>query len=470
MPTVPSPGAAPPAVEPQVDAASRLKPKILFRLADWQYLERSIHRLLAAWGRHFADWDDKSALHRHVWDQAECVRRLRERIAEFVGGRPDAPVSPRLEALGNTVLLAPRFEDAVDGIYALLTHALVKSYLDYVHRAHPVHDAPTLAMLHEICTIKEEHRLWYHGYRRRHPHTTDPAYVAAVEAALADCGDLQQPLPTGHEPARPVGAATEFRLPRFSVRNLPWKPPHEIKPYIRADFHTSIETRRLFWAIGYMLEKNLPDDQLRWIYWGHAMPWEFHRDISRHLWDESRHGDSGRSRLADFGIDVAEVGFPPYTSTADQSGPTLDPGPGEPLSPRDLYEEVFSIGMIAETGFFETKNEAYADFKAGGDMESAEMMLFDVIDETTHVQYAHRWLPVLAEQAGVDNGDYKQRSARERAELQTRSIAQTAEARTLPRDPAVPAFAFYQELLARIRARKPLSNADTCPPRHHLPM
>jgi hypothetical protein len=83
-----------------------------------------------------------------------------------------------------------------------------------------------------------------------------------------------------------------------------------------------------------------------------------------------------------------------------------------------MYDAVFFIGMIAETGHFVVKRQAYDDFLEGGDLESAEMMLFDIIDETTHVQYAHKWLPLLAERAGVDDAGYKERAAKMRKEAQ----------------------------------------------------
>jgi hypothetical protein len=455
----------------QIEASTKTKPKTLFLLGDWQYVERSLHRLMAAWGRYFPDWEDKCSLHRHVWEQSECVRRLRQRMEEFVGGKPDAAVSAKLERLANTVLLAPSFQDAVDGIYAHLTHALVKSYLEYIHHAHSVHDAPTIAMLHEICTMKEQHRLWFHDFRRRHPHTTDAAYVAVINREVESCGRLTAGLPIEGEPAKPCGVATDFRLPRSSARTPHWKPKHDIALYVRQDFETSIETRRLWWAYAYMLEMNLPDDQLRWIYWGHFMPWAWHQDISRHLWDESRHGDSGYSRLKDFGISMDEVGFPPYQKLGDPEGGIIDLGPDEPLTAKDLYEEVYLIGMVAETVHFQVKNESYADFRDGGDMESAEMMLFDVIDETTHVQYAHRWLPVLAEFGEVtDHPDYKKRSSRDRAKCEAESRAHHDGDLAKPRDPADPAFIFYQDLLARARKARPLTNATTCPPRQLMPM
>jgi len=484
--------ASPPKPTVLVEPHTKQRPRNVDLMNDWQYVERSIHRLLAAWGRDITDWNDKSGLHRHIWDQAECVRRLRERVEQFPGGKADAPVSARLEQLANTALLAPSFEDALDAIYELLLKNLVGAYGEYMASVHPIHDAPTIALLHEINQIKSQQWLWYRDYRRRHPHTTDPAFRARVLAQLGACGNFRAALPV--EPgaaARPAGVATGFRLSRFSARTVPIRPRQPFMDYVRADFSTNLEARRLFWAYGYMLEKNLPDDQLLWLYYGHYMPWAWQHDISRHLWDESRHGDSGYSRLRDFGISLEDVGFSGYdqavretelTRLAGELGITKDeafarqyellaPQKAEPLTPAQLYEHVFMIGLVAETGHFVVKNEGYVDFKEGQDLESAEMMLFDIIDETAHVQYAHKWLPLLAELAGVDNSDYRERGVRIREESQARAIATAKELdRTLPRTPGNACFDFYQDLLARIRTACPLANATTCPPRSPKPM
>lgn len=65
------------------------------------------------------------------------------------------------------------------------------------------------------------------------------------------------------------------------------------------------------------------------------------------------------------------------------------------------------------------------------------MMLFDIIDETTHVQYAHKWLPLLAEKAEIDNADYKVRAAQIRREAQQNHEVNLRAWADLPRDVAV---------------------------------
>ncbi len=475
----------------QVTPQSGKKPLIVARMNDWQYLERSIYRLIAAWARRFPDWEDKRAVCRQVWEQSECVRRLRERLVEFPGttANLDAPVSKALEDLANTVLLAPTHQDAVDGIYQILTGALVHSYLGHVERAHPVHDAPTVSMLQEIVRIKEQQRLWLRDYRRRFPHTVDPTYRASIERHIAACGDLREALPVNGEMALPVGLRTGFRLPAQAAGGLSFvgadkiddsEPSAGLKlqaakrldfmPLIERDFVTSIEARRLFWMYGYMLEQGLADDQMTWIWAAHYMPWEFQQDISRHLWDESRHGDSGYSRFLDFGLVPERIGYPddvPPLAPAYIAGdvPTMPM-----LTPQELYDRVFFIGMCAETGHFPVKHEAYADFKAGGDLESAEMMLFDIIDETSHVQYAHNWLPILAEKAGVDPAEFRERGRTERDRYQRSADERLEKLSATPFDPTDPAYEYYQHLLQVLRDKQPLANASTCPPRSFKPM
>src|SRR5580700_5250908 len=98
---------------PQVTPDTGKKPLVVAYLSDWQYLERSFQRLICAWGRWIADWDDKVAISRHIWEQAEAVQRIRDRSCEFPGTtqNADAPVSAGLEHLVNQVLLAPSADD-----------------------------------------------------------------------------------------------------------------------------------------------------------------------------------------------------------------------------------------------------------------------------------------------------------------------------------------------------------------------
>jgi hypothetical protein len=481
----------PASVEPKkllIDIKSKRLPFSVPLLNQWQYMERMTHRLLAAWGRRMDDWDGKATLHRHVWDQAEIIRRIRERIKEFPGGKPDAGVSSAFEKVADIALHAPSFEDAIDGIYSVILQTLTKAYVDFVQNAHPIHDAPSLALFHEINTLKAQHFAWYRGYRRSRPHAMYRIYEEALRQSLAEVGNLLKVVPvTGDVSTLPCRPDAKFVLPKMSSRPKGWVPHVDMSPYFSSDFSFDVEARRFFWAFAYLQEMNLPDDQLAWLYYGDYMPWEWHHDISRHLWDESRHGCSGYSRLQDWGISLSDVGFWPYSGDhlirhpegtplieqvirpfIDEDKMTYD-HPMVPLTRKDIYDAVFFTGMVAETGHFIVKNEGYDDFREAGDLASAEMMLFDIIDETAHVQYAHHWLPLLGEHAQVDNTNYRERAVIERKKVQERENRYMQEAALLPRDDSFEPWRQYQYFLAKIRKLCPIQELErygnrTCRP------
>lgn len=459
-------------VRHQVDASSGKVPSSVRRLCNLAYLERSIHRILCGWGNQFEAWEDKVAVCRHVWEQACIVDRLRNRIAQFPGMKADEPVSAKLETLANTVLCAPSFEDAIDGIYQVLNTAMVNAYLDFINEVSSIHDAPTHQIIREIVAIKDLHRRWRSEYRRRVSHVPNDAYLKRITELLQAVNNLSSPITIdSHQQAAPVGVNTNFR-PLTHRIDPTWQGTgkRDLLDWMAVDFAQSIEARQLFWPIGYMRELGLAMGQLLWLYDAPDLPWAFHLDESRHLWDESRHGDSGYARMKELGISIEEVGFMHTHDLLENTAHHLNSQPTKPMSAQDLYEALFFIGMVAETGHFRVKREAYADFRDGGDLASAEMMLYDIIDETMHVQYAHAWLPALAQRADIDHADYEQRASDIRKTKQIETDQCACELRQLPDKESDPGYQQYQQLLEHLRKRCPLSNAKTCPPRSSRPM
>jgi hypothetical protein len=468
----------------------RIVPNAFVLLSNWRYVEYSILRMIAGWGRCAGDWEDKLAVCYHTWLQAQIVDRYRKRLDMYPGGKPDAPVNVAFERVVNAVLLAPTWNDAMAGIHSVLNPLLIKTYTDYIATSHPVHDRPTFELLRETMDLKRQEQQWYEDFRRRHPHFISKSYLKRIEQALSPLGgNLAGVVEAGQTPARACGVGTDFRLPITPGRVKNWDKSPNVIPLCEIDWSTSIEARRLFFMIGYCWEMGVAEQQLRWIYSAEFMPFEFIYNESRHMWDESRHGNSGYHRLRDFGLDFEHFGYSSYGVKGDGYLP--------PMTPKDVYEAFYGVTQIAETGYFATKRYCFDDFATHGDDASAEMMQYDIIDETSHVEYGRIWLEEMASRAGVDE-DYRKRGAAERASAQAKSDERVAMMRRIMAgyDPppvadapahggecvnpgSVPAadelrnpatLKHYQWLLAELRGQHPLKNASEAPVRPNLPM
>ena len=243
-------------------------------------------------------------------------------------------------------------------------------------------------------------------------------------------------LEPGDQHARPCGTGIDFRMPITPGRVKNWNKAPNVIPFLEMDWNTSIESRRLFFMIGYCWEMGVAEQQLRWIYHADFMPWEFIHAESRHMWDESRHGNSGYTRLRNFGLDFEHFGYSSYGVSGE--------GKLAPMTPRDVYEAFYGVTQIAETGYFATKRYCFEDFANHGDDASAEMMQYDIIDETSHVEYGRLWLEEMAHRAGVQE-DYHKRGALERSSAQKKSTERVEMMRKImggyepPPAPAAPA-------------------------------
>lgn len=479
-------------------ARPRMKTDTAQLLAQWIYAEYSAMRVLCGWGRDAGHWEDKLAMCYGTWLQAQNVEKLRNRLQMFPGN-PDAPVAGAFETALNTVFLAGSWEDAMSGLHEILYPTLKEAYSNYLATSHPVHDHPTHDILRQIMAERDAQLKWYENFKARSEHQMNPEYAERAQQALSQIGDFKEPLQVQEPHARPCGKFTEFRMQAAPGRVPEGDKAPNIMPFLELDWSHSVEARRLYFMIGYMWEMGVAEMQLRWLFYADFMPWKFLHDEARHMWDESRHGNSGRTRLQNLGLDIRDVGYTSY-------GAAKATGTLPPMSPRDVYEAFYNVTQIAETGYFKTKGYSFEDFRDGGDLASAEMMQFDIIDETSHTEYGRVWLEEMMKRAGVEE-DYKARALQERHDayakagrkveiyqqfLETGEIPSDAQAGKADPDPAggvsvVPgdsdsledfcrtlvnpkAKAHYEWLLEEVRRKCPLSNAQTAPIRPHLPM
>ena len=116
------------------------------------------------------------------------------------------------------------------------------------------------------------------------------------------------------------------------------------------------------------------------------MPWEFYYDSARHLYDEVRHSNLGVDRLGDFGISLKDV---PQTN--------FHYGQRMKLSPTERYGV---LTMVIEADSFPDMYARQKQHQERGDFKSAEYVGYDIVDETIHVKFGYKWLPILMEKIG----------------------------------------------------------------------
>jgi hypothetical protein len=115
------------------------------------------------------------------------------------------------------------------------------------------------------------------------------------------------------------------------------------------------------------------------------MPWEFYFDLGRHMWDEARHAMFGERKLAELGTSAQAAGLSTKAYAMRQT-----------LTPLDRYAAL----STQEADAFPGKHAGLKDSLAHGDSTSAMAWSYDIADETQHVRFGAKWIPVMIEKIG----------------------------------------------------------------------
>ena len=111
------------------------------------------------------------------------------------------------------------------------------------------------------------------------------------------------------------------------------------------------------------------------------MPWEFHLDMARVVWDEIRHSEETRKHLEDLG---GHVGMYPVV-----------PGNFGYRIQLDLLHRLQDLHRRGELGGLNGLLKSRNTFREMGDEVGARMFDFIQADETRHVAFGNRWVKWL---------------------------------------------------------------------------
>jgi hypothetical protein len=365
------------------------------RLLRYAYLEQQLVVALAGHLVGTPEWEAKHALGRHLWEDAEHATWLRERIPQLRTSAKalDRSPDPRLTLLMAEALEARDTVELLVGHYGVVKRRLLAAYRRHLAETQPLVDHPTIRLLGFIIAEEEAQLGW--ALDALEALTAEPpareraaAWQAHLERYLAAAGGV-----TGDEPAPDPGpdaarSASPAKLPRLPARDARFDlcgdftgPASATGPAIAEQVLTKARVR--------LNEMAAVENIASTLYETRGMPWEYYRDLARHLWDEIRHSCFGQVQIERAGHRIEE--FPMRMFTADFY-PLLTP-----------LERYTLLGIAIENGAMKYPPGKRQEFEWARDVARDPLATvfqdYDWADEVLHAQIARHW---VGAQMGAD--------------------------------------------------------------------
>jgi hypothetical protein len=363
------------------------------RLLRYQWAERRLMAIMAAHLPATPIWEVKGALGLHLWQAAEHVEALRQRVGEMRHPVPslDTPPDPDLDQFFEELLRSGDVVELVTGIYRVTIPALAAAYRGHLEATNVLVDHPTRRVLRFALLELEEGAAW--GERALAALlASDPGARPVAEqwaehldawlrAARGIAGDGDVNPAEALPPARSTEPFQADLEPRRDERfrgtyNFVF-PPQDLYP----ERTLPADERNLALLAKRTLEMDVPELMASVMVERTDLPWEFHREYARQLWDEVRHAMMGSVAFEAKGIDWTEIPLNVGFSLRLNLHAT-------PLERQTMLFGIEQSLMPADTG----KRYEYEIALEAGDPLSAHFQDYDWADEVLHAQIGRRWL------------------------------------------------------------------------------
>lgn len=344
-------------------------------------------RVLGGWLPGIERWEVKHRIGVHLWEDAQRAHALRTRLWELRVPDPDRGVDGGPAAVARALASAPSDVAFLAATYGVVKPALRAAYEAYLATTHAVHDAPTVAALQPVLATLRAQLAWAdHALRdlvdRGETRREADRFARYVAETLAAHGGVDATAPRAADPAPLPGS--EVQLPfddarrdaRFDLAAAPLAVPSEERPL----------EYTLFQFANYGAEMQAAETLGSILWECDGMPWEFTYDLARHCADEVRHAKLGEERLAQLGHHVTDF---PHTTGNYAWRQRLDP-----------LHRYCALTYVIEADSFAYKHRSYAYYLEQGDAESAQAVLYDILDETLHVRWGKKWVPEMMKRFG----------------------------------------------------------------------
>lgn len=353
--------------------------------------ETELFRVEAGFIPAIKSWSLKRGMGELVFRDARKVQDLRTRCRELgvsVSGTHAAQAIRGYELI-EKICRAPDAEQAFVAIFSIVKPAVCGILQRSIRDDLRIFDAPSVPLLEDNIRELESQFQW----AKRQPEYArecSVSWLKEIEELSQQLDDvLSAERNTAHPSkshARKVGQLPILRssIPEGFQECLSGTPA----PAGEGTY----EERALYRAHNFLMEIQAAESCASLLFEAPDMPWEFYFDLARHMWDEMRHCEFGEIKLAALGKDIREMGV---SNTAYVMRQTIDP--------LDRYAAL----TTQEADAFPGKHAGLKDALAHGDELSARAWSYDIADETQHVRYGHKWIPVMIKETN-DPRSYEQ--------------------------------------------------------------
>ena len=363
----------------------RQRGAFLKNLADFQ---TELARIHAGFVPALAVWRQRKEFPALIFRSLRRVQDLRGRGRELGLSFQEMHVSGDVagRALLDALCFAPHPADLLRVGVGSVHRALIAAIGDYLKDNDTIYDQPSVALLEADRDELAAQVKWAETALAELAGSAPPpdaAFAARIDQLTAGLASvLREPAPRSNAPrrtGRQIGALpfADAVLPH-GFRDL----AGGLNPLPRETIYAD---RERFHAMNFLQEVQAADTCASMLFEAPDMPWEFFFDLSRHMWDESRHATFGERKLESLGLTPAAVGLSSSAYTMRQT-----------LAPLDRY----AVLSTQEADAFPGKHAGLKDAVTHGDRLSAMTWSYDIADETQHVRYGAKWIPVMIEKTG----------------------------------------------------------------------
>ncbi len=375
------------------------------RLKRLHYVLRRLHETLTARITSEPIYELKMAYSHHAYLLAEQVDLIRTRVAEMREPPLGLDKVPHgaLERLLDEVDGAPSTEELLAGVYQVCLPAVLDSCSRLKNDAHPLADAPTVRvaklMEFELGDLVTFGRAAIDCLVDSQRATEMEPWTEHLRLCLTASGQLDGT----QQESESIPPAWHRKQP-YVFQSEPQRDQRFQDPYNAGvnpeaflyDENFSPRDKTLMMYYKRIRELDVPEMmasilvELR-----EDEPWEFHKEMSRQLWDEARHAMMGEVGFVAQGIDWREI---PINFTWSRNLNLQ-------LNARERHGVLFFIeqGLMPRNG----KRYEWEVASQSGDGLSELFQDFDWADEVLHAQIGRRWyVPKFASLSeALDYGD-----------------------------------------------------------------